>query len=207
MSVIPQIPRIYLASRSPRRRELLTQIGIQFDTLYFRDAPRLDADVDESAYAGEAAGDYVERIARAKAEHGRHLIEKRRLPQRLVLAADTTVELSGSIIGKPVDAADARRMLAELSGHTHRVLTAVALQAGAQRWAALSVSQVTFAELSPARIAAYVDSGEPLGKAGSYGIQGRAAALIAHLSGSYSGIMGLPLYETAQLLRTAGFAF
>ena len=111
MSVIPQIPRIYLASRSPRRRELLTQIGIQFDTLYFRDAPRLDADVDESAYAGEAAGDYVERIARAKAEHGRHLIEKRRLPQRLVLAADTTVELSGSIIGKPVDAADARPFL------------------------------------------------------------------------------------------------
>ena len=108
MSVIPQIPRLYLASRSPRRRELLTQIGVQFDTLYFRDAPRMDADVDESAHAGEVAEAYVERIARAKAEHGWQLIEKRRLPQRLVLAADTTVELAGAIIGKPADAARAR---------------------------------------------------------------------------------------------------
>ena len=114
--------------------------------------------------------------------------------------------MGATLYGKPADAQDARRILAELSGRTHRVLTAIALQAGAQRWAALSVSHVTFAELSPEQIAAYVDTGEPLGKAGAYGIQGRAAALITHLSGSYSGIMGLPLYETAQLLRAAGFA-
>ena len=205
MSVIPQIPRIYLASRSHRRRELLTQIGIQFDTLYFRDAPRLDADVDESAYAGEAAGDYVERIARAKAEHGRHLIEKRRLPQRLVLAADTTVELSGSIIGKPVDAAYAKDILRRLSGQTHRVLTCVSVGFENEVASVTSISEVRFGELQEVDIRRYVESGEPMDKAGAYGIQGRAGMFIEHLSGSYSGVMGLPLHETAGLLRHFGF--
>ncbi|MBH1979718.1 MAG: septum formation inhibitor Maf [Comamonadaceae bacterium] len=200
---------IYLASQSPRRSQLLDQLGVRHTLLL----PNVEGDVAEDAEAielalpDEAPDDYVQRVTALKLGAAVQRRARRGLPDAPILCADTTVTMGTTLYGKPVDAADARRMLAELSGHTHRVLTAVALQAGAQRWAALSVSQVTFAELSPAHIAAYVDSGEPLGKAGSYGIQGRAAALIAHLSGSYSGIMGLPLYETAQLLRTAGFAF
>ncbi|PVY55339.1 MULTISPECIES: nucleoside triphosphate pyrophosphatase [unclassified Simplicispira] len=200
---------IYLASQSPRRSQLLDQLGVRHTLLL----PNVEGDVAEDTEAielalpDEAPDDYVQRVTALKLGAAVQRRARRGLPDAPILCADTTVTMGTTLYGKPVDAADARRMLAELSGHTHRVLTAVALQAGAQRWAALSVSQVTFAELSPARIAAYVDSGEPLGKAGSYGIQGRAAALIAHLSGSYSGIMGLPLYETAQLLRTAGFAF
>ena len=200
---------IYLASQSPRRSQLLDQLGVRHTLLL----PNVEGDVAEDAEAielalpDEAPDDYVQRVTALKLGAAVQRRARRGLPDAPILCADTTVTMGTTLYGKPVDAAAARRMLAELSGHTHRVLTAVALQAGAQRWAALSVSQVTFAELSPARIAAYVDSGEPLGKAGSYGIQGRAAALIAHLSGSYSGIMGLPLYETAQLLRTAGFAF
>ena len=200
---------IYLASQSPRRSQLLDQLGVRHTLLL----PNVEGDVHEDAEAievalpDEAPANYVERVTGLKLDAAVQRRVRRGLPDAPILCADTTVTMGATLYGKPVDAADARRMLAELSGRTHRVLTAVALQAGAQRWAALSVSQVTFAELSPARIAAYVDSGEPLGKAGSYGIQGRAAALIAHLSGSYSGIMGLPLYETAQLLRTAGFAF
>ena len=205
MSVIPQIPRLYLASRSPRRRELLTQIGVQFDTLYFREAPRLDAGVDESAHAGEAAEVYVERIARAKAAHGRQLIEQRRLPQRLVLAADTTVELGGSIIGKPADAADAKDILRRLSGQTHRVLTCVSVGFENEVASVTSISEVRFGELQEADIRRYVESGEPMDKAGAYGIQGRAGMFIEHLSGSYSGVMGLPLHETAGLLRQFGF--
>ena len=200
---------IYLASQSPRRSQLLDQLGVRHTLLL----PNVEGDVHEDAEAievalpDEAPANYVERVTALKLDAAVQRRVRRGLPDAPILCADTTVTMGATLYGKPVDAADARRMLAELSGHTHRVLTAVALQAGAQRWAALSVSQVTFAELSPAHIAAYVDSGEPLGKAGSYGIQGRAAALIAHLSGGYSGIMGLPLYETAQLLRTAGFAF
>ena len=200
---------IYLASQSPRRSQLLDQLGVRHTLLL----PNVEGDVAEDAEAielalpDEAPDDYVQRVTALKLGAAVQRRARRGLPDAPILCADTTVTMGTTLYGKPVDAADARRMLAELSGHTHRVLTAVALQAGAQRWAALSVSQVTFAELSPAPIAAYVDSGEPLGNAGSYGIQGRAAALIAHLSGSYSGIMGLPLYETAQLLRTAGFAF
>ena len=199
---------IYLASQSPRRSQLLDQLGVRHTLLL----PNVEGDVAEDAEAielalpDEAPDDYVQRVTALKLGAAVQRRARRGLPDAPILCADTTVTMGTTLYGKPVDAADARRMLAELSGHTHRVLTAVALQAGAQRWAALSVSQVAFAELSPARIAAYVDSGEPLGKAGSYGIQGRAAALITHLSGSYSGIMGLPLYETAQLLRAAGFA-
>ena len=200
---------IYLASQSPRRSQLLDQLGVRHTLLL----PNVEGDVAEDAEAielalpDEAPDDYVQRVTALKLGAAVQRRARRGLPDAPILCADTTVTMGTTRYGKPVDAADARRMLAELSGHPPRVLTAGAVQAGAQRWAALSVSQVTFAELSPARIAAYVDSGEPLGKAGSYGIQGRAAALIAHLSGSYSGIMGLPLYETAQLLRTAGFAF
>ena len=200
---------IYLASQSPRRSQLLDQLGVRHTLLL----PNVEGDVHEDAEAievalpDEAPANYVERVTALKLDAAVQRRVRRGLPDAPILCADTTVTMGATLYGKPVDAADARRMLAELSGRTHRVLTAVALQAGAQRWAVLSGSHVTFAELSPAHIAAYVDSGEPLGKAGSYGIQGRAAALIPHLSGSYSGIMGLPLYETAQLLRTAGFAF
>ena len=200
---------IYLASQSPRRSQLLDQLGVRHTLLL----PNVEGDVHEDAEAievalpDEAPANYVERVTGLKLDAAVQRRVRRGLPDAPILCADTTVTMGATLYGKPVDAADARRMLAELSGRTHRVLTAVALQAGAQRWAALSVSHVTFAELSPARIAAYVDSGEPLGKAGSYGIQGRAAALIPHLSGSYSGIMGLPLYETAQMLHTAGIAF
>ena len=200
---------IYLASQSPRRSRLLEQLGVRHTLLL----PNVEGDVHEDAEAievalpDEAPANYVERVTALKLDAAVQRRVRRGLPDAPILCADTTVTMGATLYGKPVDAADARRMLAELSGRTHRVLTAVALQAGAQRWAVLSVSHVTFAELSPAHIAAYVDSGEPLGKAGSYGIQGRAAALIPHLSGSYSGIMGLPLYETAQMLHTAGIAF
>ena len=189
---------IYLASQSPRRSQLLDQLGVRHTLLL----PNVEGDVAEDAEAielalpDEAPDDYVQRVTALKLGAAVARLARRGLPPAPVLCADTTVALGRRILGKPLDAQDAVQ-----------VLTAVALQAGAQRWAALSVSQVTFAELSPAHIAAYVDSGEPLGKAGSYGIQGRAAALIAHLSGSYSGIMGLPLYETAQMLHTAGIAF
>jgi len=198
-------PRLYLASRSPRRRELLTQIGIQFDTLFFREAPRHDDDVDETAHAGETPTFYVERVARAKAEHGWRTVEMRRMMPQLVLAADTTLEFDGTIIGKPVDAADARAILRRLSGRTHRVLTAVAVAFEGRTESATSISEVTFGEIGDADVRRYVASGEPMDKAGAYGIQGRAGMFVEHLSGSYSGVMGLPLHETALLLRRFGF--
>ncbi len=200
-------PRLYLASRSPRRRELLTQVGIQFDTLAFRSPPRQDDDVDETAHAGEAPLVYVERVARLKAEHGWRTVELRRLMPQLVLAADTTLEFDGEIIGKPVDAADARAILRRLSGRTHKVLTAVAVAFEGRIESATSISDVTFGELTDADIRRYIASGEPMDKAGAYGIQGRAGMFIEHLSGSYSGVMGLPLHETGVLLRRFGFPF
>lgn len=198
-------PRLYLASRSPRRRELLTQMGVQFDTLYFRETPRHDDDVDESTHDGEAATAYVERVACAKAEHGWRVVEARRLMPQLVLAADTTLEFGGRIIGKPADAADARAILRSLSGQTHRVLTAVAVAFEGRIESATSISEVTFGVLSDAEIRRYVATGEPMDKAGAYGIQGRAGTFVEHLSGSYSGVMGLPLHETGRLLRRFGF--
>jgi septum formation protein len=198
-------PRLYLASRSPRRRELLAQMGIQFDTLFFHASPRHDDDVDETAHAGETPIHYVERIARAKAELGRRVVDIHRLMPRVVLAADTTVELDGEIIGKPVDADDARDTLRRLSGQTHRVLTAVAVAFENTIESAISVSKVTFSAIDDADIQRYVASGEPMDKAGAYGIQGRAGVFVEHLSGSYSGVMGLPLHETALLLRRFGF--
>jgi len=198
-------PRLYLASRSPRRRELLTQMGVQFDTLYFRSPPRRGDDVDETALEGEVPTVYVERIAQAKAEHGWRTVELRRLMLQPVLAADTTLEFDGEIIGKPVDANDARAILHRLAGHTHRVLTAVAVAFEGRIESATSISEVTFGSISEAEIRRYVSTGEPMDKAGAYGIQGRAGVFVKHLSGSYSGVMGLPLHETGLLLKRFGF--
>ena len=193
---------IYLASQSPRRAQLLEQIGVKFELL-LPDASE-DAESLEAALPNEAPAHYVARVTGLKLQAAVARMRRRGLPSAPVLCSDTTVALGRSIYGKPADAFDARRMLGELSGQTHRVLTAVAVQKGKLHALALSISKVTFAEMTPAQIRAYVATGEPLGKAGAYAVQGRAAAHIAHISGSYSGIMGLPIFETAQLLRTLG---
>ncbi len=193
---------IYLASQSPRRAQLLEQIGVKFELL-LPDASE-DAESLEAALPNEAPARYVARVTGLKLEAAVARLRRRGLPSAPVLCSDTTVALGRSIYGKPADAFEARRMLGELSGQTHRVLTAVAVQKGKAQAQALSISKVTFADMSPAQIRAYVATGEPLGKAGAYAVQGRAAAHIAHISGSYSGIMGLPMFETAQLLRTLG---
>jgi len=196
---------IYLASRSPRRRELLAQIGVKFELLLFREGPRQDADTDEGAQPGEQPDDYVKRVAMAKARAAwQRILMRRGLRRMPVLAADTTVALAGEILAKPVDRADAERMLRLLSGTRHRVLTAVAIGVEQRFEVAVSESLVTFGTLDEARIQAYAQSGEPHDKAGGYAIQGRAAAFIERLEGSYTGVMGLPLYETANLLRLFG---
>ena len=195
------LPRIYLASTSPRRRELLHQIGIDFDTLFFRAPPRNDDDVSEAIVGNETAEEYVKRVAAAKAEGAMRRIVWRKLRRQAVLSADTTLELDGEIIGKPDDADHAVSILRRLSGREHRVLTAVALADDSFLTQRLSVSIVRMKDISEEEVAAYVESGEPFGKAGAYGIQGRAAAFISEIHGSYSGIMGLPLFETAELLR------
>ena len=196
---------IYLASRSPRRRELLAQIGVRYEPLLFREGARQDADTDESVNPGEQPDDYVRRVTLMKVNAAWNRVTMRRgLQKKPVLAADTTVEIDGKILGKPADAPIATRMLELLSGTRHRVLTAVAVQLDQRVEVALSESLVTFAKLDPERIAAYVASGEPFDKAGAYGIQGRAGAFVERLEGSYTGVMGLPLYETATLLRLFG---
>ena len=194
---------IYLASQSPRRRQLLEQLGVRHELLL----PGHDEDAEslEAVLPGEAPAAYVQRVTQLKLDAALARLKRRGLPAAPVLCSDTTVALGRRIYAKPADAADARRMLAELAGHTHRVLTAVALGTPRRRLQALSTSRVTFAPLSRPQIAAYVAGGEPLGKAGAYAVQGRAAAFIVHISGSYSGIMGLPMYETAQLLQAFGF--
>ena len=191
-------PLIYLASQSPRRAELLTQIGQGFELL-LPDAAE-DAEALEAVLPRERPSAYVQRVTGLKLAAALARRARRGLADAPVLCSDTTVALGGQIFGKPVDDADAARMLAELAGREHRVLTAVAL--GTEEWveAALSVSTVRFAPLSAAQIAAYVATGEPRGKAGAYAVQGRAAAFITRIGGSYSGIMGLPLFETSQLL-------
>jgi len=191
---------IYLASRSPRRRELLSQIGVRFQLLLFRSRPESKEEVNEDPLAGEAPAVYVERVARAKAESGWRRMMQRNLPQAPVLAADTTVALEGRIFGKPETRDQAAEMLAALSGTRHEVLTAVALQQGDWLESALSVSEVEFKKLSEEEIRQYVATGECDDKAGAYAIQGRAARFIVELRGSYSGVMGLPLYETGRLL-------
>lgn len=194
---------IYLASQSPRRAQLLGQFGVRHELL-LADADE-DAESLEAVLHNEAPATYVQRVTALKLDAAVARLRRRGLADAPVLCADTTVALGRTILGKPEDAADAARMLRLLSGATHRVLTAVALQHGAQRHAALSVSRVRFADITDAQIARYAGSGEPLGKAGAYAIQGAAAAFIEHISGSYSGIMGLPMFETAGLLRNAGF--
>ncbi|MCF8149341.1 MAG: Maf family nucleotide pyrophosphatase [Burkholderiaceae bacterium] len=198
-------PRIYLSSRSPRRRELLTQIGVRFDLLLFRTVPREDEEVNEAWLPGETPETYVQRVARAKAAFGVGLVTQRPLVVRPVLAADTTLDLDGEIIGKPRDEADAEMILSKLSGRSHRVLTAIAVGCGDRLEHRLSVSEVRFRTLSADEIRHYVRSGEPMDKAGAYGIQGRAAAFIEEIHGSHSGIVGLPLCETALLLREFGY--
>lgn len=197
-------PALYLASRSPRRRELLTQIGIPFLLLPFRGMQREDIDVLEDVREGEDAETYVVRVARAKALGGEQRLSWRKLSSGLVLSADTTVEIDGEILGKPADAADATRMLDLLSGRSHRVLTAVAVSDGRRLEHVLSISTVRFARLEARDIERYVGSGEPMDKAGAYGIQGRAGAFVEHIDGSYTGIVGLPLNQTWQLLRRFG---
>ncbi len=203
---IPLGPRIYLASRSPRRRELLSLMGVQFETLLFRNPPRADGAVDETPLAGEDPVAYVKRVARAKAEHGLKLVVVwRRQATQPILAADTTVECRGEILGKPTDEADARRMLELLSGQRHRVLTAVSLAWSGHIETVLSESIVQFRELEEAEIGKYIASGEPMDKAGAYGIQGKAGMFVERLEGSYTGVMGLPLCETGALLKMAGY--
>lgn len=197
--------RIYLASKSPRRRELLTQIGVRFDLLLFRSGPREDAEVNEAWQPGETPNVYVQRVARAKAIFGADIVIRRPLLARPVLAADTTLDLDGEIVGKPRDEADAVAILTRLSGRSHRVLTAIAMARGDRVEHRLSVSDVRFREISADEIRRYVSSGEPMDKAGAYGIQGRAAAFVEEIHGSYSGIVGLPLCETALLLREFGY--
>jgi septum formation protein len=192
---------IYLASRSPRRRELLAQIGVRYHLLLFRSRPESPPDVDETLLPNEAPDTYVERVARAKAQAGWKLLRLRNLPLAPVLAADTTVALAGKSLGKPADRKEAAEMLASLSGQRHEVLTAVALMRDDEVESALSRSEVQFKKLSPAEIAQYVATGESDDKAGAYAIQGRAARFVVELRGSYSGVMGLPLYETSQLLE------
>jgi len=196
---------IYLASRSPRRRDLLSQMGVKFEPLLFREGTRQDTDTDEAVHPGEQPDDYVRRVTLLKVGAAwQRVLMRRGLQRKPVLAADTTVALAGEVLGKPVDRPDAEKMLAKLSGTQHRVLTAVALQFDSRVELAVSESLVTFATLDAARIAAYVASGEPFDKAGAYAIQGRAGTFVERLEGSYTGVMGLPLYETANLLRLFG---
>lgn len=200
-----EIPAVYLASKSPRREELLRQLGIDFASLRLREASNRERDVVEAAQSAEPPLHYVERIARTKATVGWQRMLQRGLTPRPVLGADTEVVLDGTIFGKPKDDADATRMLTLLSGRTHHVLTAVALRWDERIVAEISDSAVTFRDLEPDEIARYVATGEPLDKAGAYAVQGRAASFVSRVDGSYSGVMGLPLYETAQALAGLGF--
>jgi septum formation protein len=197
---------IWLASQSPRRRELLGQIGVTHQLLL--PDPQEDAEALEVHRPGETPAAYVERVTQLKLQAARRRLQARRdalgVPDAPILCADTTVALGRRILGKPADAQEAAATLAALSGRTHRVLTAVAVWTGQRTLHALSISRVRMAVLPRAVVDAYVASGEPFGKAGAYGIQGGIAGWIACIEGSHSGIMGLPLHETAQLLRRAG---
>ncbi len=190
---------LYLASQSPRRAQLLEQLGVKFELLL----PSADEDAEsiEIALKNEAPRAYVQRVTGLKLDAALARMKARSLPAQAVICSDTTVALGRTIYGKPEDAKDAERMLGELAGRTHRVLTAVAIQSGKKRVQALSISLVTFAPMTRQQIKAYVATGEPMGKAGAYAIQGKAAAYISRISGSHSGIMGLPMHETATLLR------
>ena len=193
---------VYLASQSPRRRQLLEQLGVQYELL-LADASE-DAEALELVLKNEAPAAYVKRVTALKLDAAVARLVRRKLPSAPVLCSDTTVAMGRTIYGKPENAQDAERMLSELAGRTHRVLTAIAVQQGAQRFQAVSTSRVSFEPMTAEKINAYVATGEPMGKAGAYGIQGRVAMHIMRIDGSYSGIMGLPLWETAMLLQAAG---
>ena len=202
---MPPLPDfIYLASQSPRRSQLLDQLGVRHTLLL----PDADEDVEslEVQLRSEAPKTYVQRVTGLKLEAALKRMARRKLQPAPVLCADTTVALGRTIFGKPEDAEDAKRMLRALANRPHRVMTAIALGWEHGQAVACSESWVTFADMGEVDIAAYVATGEPMGKAGAYAVQGVAAAYIAHMSGSYSGIMGLPLFETAQALRSIGFA-
>ena len=197
--------KIFLASRSPRRRELLRQIGVGHDLLLLREDPKRGADVDETPLAGESPRDYALRVAIAKASAGLQVAARRAGGViKPVLAADTTIALDDAIVGKPVDAADARRILNRLSGRSHCVMTAVAVAFAERIETRVSESTVVMNVIDEALIERYIATGEPMDKAGAYAVQGRAAAFIARIEGSYSGIMGLPLAETVELLAAFG---
>jgi septum formation protein len=197
-------PTIYLASRSPRRRELLKQVGVNFEIVLLREDLKRGADVDETPRPDEKPELYALRIACAKAELAAAYTGRRSWLARPVLAADTTVVVDGRIIGKPADRDDAFRILATLSGRQHEVITGVAVALGDRLEQAVSLSRVWFRALTEPEIWRYIGTGEPLDKAGGYAIQGRAAAFATRIEGSFSGIMGLPLAETAELLARFG---
>ena len=196
---------IYLASRSARRRDLLKQMGVNFEMLLLREGAGRDADFNESELPGETPREYVVRVARLKAEAGWLRLEQRRLMRHPVLAADTTVALGDSILAKPNDREEAVAMLKQLSGIVHHVYTAVAIKFHDSLREALSVTDVRFRELSDDEIRRFVATGEPLDKAGAYGIQGKASMFIESINGSYTGVVGLPIFETARLLGHFGF--
>ena len=193
---------VYLASQSPRRRQLLEQLGVPYELLL--PDPDEDAEALEVALKNEAPSAYVKRVTCLKLDAAVARLKRRGLQAAPVLCSDTTVALGRTIYGKPENTADAQRMLTELSGRTHHVLTAIAIQSGRKRFDALSISKVTFKAMTSRQISAYVATGEPLGKAGAYAVQGRAAIHITRIDGSYSGIMGLPIRETALLLQAVG---
>ncbi|GAB3553930.1 Maf family protein [Noviherbaspirillum agri] len=196
--------KIYLASKSPRRRELLRQIGVEYELLLLRDQSPRGPEVSEEVLPGEEPRVYVERVTREKADFAAKVMLMRRLPVRPVLTADTTVVIDGKILAKPADTAEAMDMLRQLSGRTHQVLTSIALHQDQNTTQMTQVSEVTFATLTEDQMRAYCATSEPYDKAGGYGIQGMAAIFIERITGSYTGIMGLPLHETAKLLEQAG---
>ncbi|MGH8631641.1 MAG: Maf family protein [Burkholderiales bacterium] len=196
---------IYLASRSARRRDLLKQMGVNFEMLLLREGAGREADFDETPLSGETPRDYAVRLAKLKAEAGWTRLEQRRLMRHPVLAADTTVALGNEILGKPKDREDAVAMLKRLSGSTHFVYSAVSVKFNDRMEDAMSETTVRFKQLSDDEIRRYVATGEPFDKAGAYGIQGKAGMFIEHISGSYTGVMGLPVFETARLLSAFGY--
>lgn len=198
-------PRIYLVSQSPRRRELLKQIGINYEVLLLRNDPRRQVFVDETPLEGEDPTAYVERVCRDKVRAGWETLGLRNLPQFPVLAADTTVTIAGRIIGKPDNNEHAADILRMLSGSRHQVLTAVAMIFGERLEMRMSTTTITFDTLSEDRIRRYLHTNEAHDKAGAYGIQGHAGAFVKHIDGSYTGVMGLPLYETVELLKLFGY--
>lgn len=194
--VVEREAQIYLASASPRRQQLLRQLDIAFEIV--------PAQMTEHPHAAEPARAYVQRLATAKARFAAGVVRERGWPTKPILGADTEVVLDGAVLGKPADAAHGRALLKRLAGRTHDVLTALALLVEGEMHTAVSESRVTFGELSDADVARYWATGEPADKAGGYAVQGRAGAFITRIEGSYSGIVGLPLYELAQLLRKVG---